>query len=269
MKEFFPLFLNVVVPVFAGLVFFAMALYIKRIGPMRTLIAGEMTYTGGFWGFLFLGIYLASRPLQILFPHPWPLIINNLREFCMVGVFGPAVFLAMMSLVFGGENIPRPVVKAVLGFGGFLAVLFVTVNIFAIGGSEPLFTAGGWTAHDGLWFKNPNLERRELMRILFVIRVIDPIFLLFASGVTVLWHGLRYPPEKKVLYDNMPRKLVILGLACLAFSLSMFSVGLLFLVAHIPNQWWIYYVGALTAGVLETVSLSMPMRRHVSVSEHL
>lgn len=269
MREFFPLFLNVVVPVFAGLVFFAMAMYVRHIGPMRTLITGEMTYKGGYWGFLFLGIYLASRPLQILFPHPWPLVVNSLREFCMIGVFGPAVFLAMMSFVFGEENIPSRAVKIVLGTGIFLALLFVVVNVFAIGGSEPIFTVGGWTAHDGLWFKNPDLGRRELMRILFVVRVLDPILMVFAAGTAVLWHGLRYPPQKKALYDNMPRKLVILGLACYAFSLSMFSVGLVFLVAHIANQWWIYYVGALTAGMLETFSLSLPMKKHVSVSEHL
>jgi hypothetical protein len=268
-REFFPLFLNVVVPVFAGLVFFAMALYVKHIGPLRTLITGEMTYRGAFWGFLFLGIYLASRPLQILFPHPWPLIVNNLREFCMIAVFGPAVFLAMMSLVFGSENVPRPAVRFILGAGAFLALVFVVVNVFAIGGSEPIFKVGAWEAHDGLWFKNPDLSRRELMRILFAIRVVDPIFLLFAAGSVVLWHGFNYPPEKKVLYDNMPRKLVLLGFACWAFSLSMLSVGLLFLIAHIPNQWWIYYLGALTAGVLETLSLSLPMRRQVSVSEHL
>lgn len=39
--QFFPLFSNVVMPVLAGLVFFAMAKYVKRIGPLRTLIAGN------------------------------------------------------------------------------------------------------------------------------------------------------------------------------------------------------------------------------------
>ena len=53
-----------------------------------------------------------------------------------------------------------------------------------------------------------------------------------------------------------------------AFSLSMLSVGLLYIFAHIPNQWWIYYVGALAAGLLETISLSLPLRRAVQISEH-
>jgi hypothetical protein len=269
MNAFFPLFLNVVLPVLAGIVFFAMALYVRRIGPLRTLIAGELTYDGAFWGFLFLGFYLASRPVQILFPHPWPLIVNNVREAALIGVFGPSVLLAVLSLVFGADNIPRTVARAVLGAGAVLALLFIVVNVFAIGGSEPLFTVGSWTAHDGLWFKNPDLARRELMRVLFVIRLLDPVGIVFLAGVVAVIHGCRYPPEKRLFYDNMPRKLIFLGLGCFMFSLSMVSVGILFLVVHISNQWWIYYAGALAAGILETISLSLPMKRHVVVSEHL
>jgi hypothetical protein len=60
----------------------------------------------------------------------------------------------------------------------------------------------------------------------------------------------------------------LLGAATYAFSLTMLLVGLIFLMAHIPNQWWIYYLGALAAGFLETLSLALPMRKHVQVSEH-
>jgi hypothetical protein len=266
---FFPAFLNIAVPLMAGLIYFAMAKYVRHIGPMRTLITGELTYRGAYWGFLFLGIYLASRPLQILAPHPWPLIVNNLREFCMIAVFGPSVFLAMMSFVFGAENVPRRAARILFGICVFLALVFVTVNIFAIGGSEPIFRIGDFTAHDGVWFKNPREDARGLMWILFLVRLFDPVLLVLAAGSFVLWHARNYPTEKKVLYDNMPKKLYLLGSACYAFALSMLSVGLLYAFAHKPNQWWIYYVGALLAGFLETISLSLPMKKHVQVSEHL
>lgn len=268
-RAFFPLFSNVVVPVLAGLIFFAMAKYVRHIAPLRTLITGELTYRGAYLGFLFLGVYLASRPIQILFPHPWPLLVNSLRECLMIGVFGPAVFLAMASLVFGSENIPRRLIVGVIALGVLLAVVFVATNVYVIGGSEPIFQVGAWTAHDGLWFKNPDLERRAFMRVLFLARVIDPILLVFLAGSLVLWHAKNYPIEKRVLYDNMPTKLYLLGAACYAFSLSMLSVGLLFLFVRVPNQWWIIYVGALAAGFLETLSLALPMRKHVQVSEHL
>lgn len=268
MKEFFPLFLNFVVPVLAGLIYFAMAKYVRHIGPMRTLITGELTYKGAYWGFLFLGIYLASRPAQVLFPHPWPLIVNNLREFCMIGIFGPAVSIAMLSLVFGSENLPRVLIRVLFGLGLALAVVFVVTNVFAIGGSEEIFRVGKFRGYDGLWFKGPDTQAHRLMPVLFVVRLIDPVFMVFAAGTAVLWHAARYPVEKKMVYDNMPKKLYLLGISCYAFSLSMLSVGLLYLFAHIPNQWWIYYLGALAAGILETVSLSLPMKKHVQVSEH-
>jgi len=268
MKEFFPLFLNIVIPILAGLVYFAMAKYVKHIRPMRTLIAGDTTYKGAYWGFLFFGIYLASRPLQILQPHPWPLIVNNIREFCMIGIFGPAVFIAMMSLVFGSERVTKPWIITFLGGGIFMAIVFVITNVFAIGGSEEIFKVGKFTAYDGLWFKNPDTTARGFIKILFVIRFLDPVLLVFTAGSIVLWKAVNYPDNMRALYDNMPKKMYILGGACYAFSLSMLSVGLLFMIIKIPNQWWIYYLGALAAGFLETISISMPMRKHVQVSEH-
>jgi hypothetical protein len=63
--QIFPLFANVVMPILAGLVFFAMAKYVQRIGPLRTLIAGELTYKGPTWVFLprhLSGLSPASNP---------------------------------------------------------------------------------------------------------------------------------------------------------------------------------------------------------------
>lgn len=270
MSEFFHIFFNVAVPVLAGFVYFMLARYVKHIGPLRTLVTGKLTYDGAYWGFLILGAYLATRPLQILLgPHPAPLIVNSIREFVMIGLFGPAVTVAMLSLVLGSNSVPKILVRALFGFGLVLATLFVIVNRKAIGGSEVIFMMGNWPAYDGVWFHGADRTPSSLMPILFLIRLVDPVLLVFGAGVLVLWHGYNYPIEKKMLYDNMPRKLYFMGAACIAFSLSMLSVGLLYLFAHIPNQWWIYYLGALAAGLLETVSLSLPLRRSVNISEHM
>lgn len=269
MSEFFQIFFNIAVPVLAGLVYFMLARYVKHIGPMRTLVTGKLTYDGAYWGFLILGAYLATRPFQILLgPHPAPLIVNCIREFVMMGFFGPAVTVAMLSLVLGSANVPKVLVRSLFGLGLTLAALFVIVNQKAIGGSELLFMVGGWPAHDGVWFHGGPEGPSNLMPILFLIRLVDPVLFVFGAGVLVLWHGYNYPIEKKMLYNNMPRKLYYMGAACIAFSLSMLSVGLLYLFAHIPNQWWIYYIGALAAGLLETKSLSLPLRRAVQITEH-
>jgi hypothetical protein len=266
-SEFFHIFFNVAVPMLAGLVYFLLARYVKHIGPMRTLVTGKLTYDGAYWGFLLLGLYLASRPVQILLgPHPAPLIVNCVREFAMIGFFGPAVTVAMMSLVLGSNNVPRLLVRCLFGLGLFLAAVFVIVNVKAISGSEQIFMVGHYPAYDGVWFHGGS--GHALMPILFIVRLIDPVLLVFGAGILVLWHGYNYPIEKKMLYDNMPRKLYYMGAACLAFSMSMLSVGLLYLFADIPNQWWIYYVGALAAGLLETKSLSLPLRRAVQITEH-
>jgi hypothetical protein len=267
MADFFPIFVNVGIPVLAGIVYLALARYVKFIGPMRTLVTGKLTYDGAYWGFLLLGGYLATRPLQILLgPHPMPLIINCIREFVMIGLFGPAVTIAMMSLVLGSANVPKVLVRGLFGVGLLVAVFFVIVNIKAIGGSEIIFMMGSWPAYDGVWFHGG--EGHPLMAVLFLLRLVDPVMLIFGAGTLVLWHAYNYPIEKKMLYDNMPRKLYYMGIACYAFSLSMLSVGLLYLFAHISNQWWIYYVGALAAGILETVSLSLPLRKAVQITEH-
>src|SRR5262245_10093386 len=86
---------------------FELARYSSHIAPMRILVTGEKTYKGAAWGFAFFGAYLVTRPLQILLgPHPMPLVINTVREFCMMALFAPAVFVAMMSLCFGSNHIP-------------------------------------------------------------------------------------------------------------------------------------------------------------------
>ncbi len=265
MSDFFLIFFNIGVPILAGMVYFALARYVKHIGPMRTLVTGKLTYDGAYWGFLLLGAYLATRPVQILLgPHPAPLIVNCLREFVMMGFFGPAVTVAMLSLVLGAANVPKVLVRGLFGLGIAVATLFVVVNVKAIGGSEIIFMLGGKPAYDGVWFHGSS----PLMPVLFLLRLVDPVLLVFGAGTLVLWHAFNYPVEKRLLYDNMPRKLYFMGAACFAFSMSMLSVGLIYIFAHIPNQWWVYYLGALAAGLLETVSLSLPLRRAVQITEH-
>lgn len=268
MSEFFSIFANVAVPILAGMVYFALARYVKHIGPMRTLVTGKLTYDGAYWGFLLLGAYLASRPFQILLGPHFPLVVNNVREFIMMGFFGPAVTVAMLSLVLGSANVPKILVRGLFGFGILCASLFVVLNVKAIGGSEIIFMIGSWPAYDGVWFNAGPSGPSPLMPVLFLLRLIDPVLLIFGAGILVFWHGYNYPIEKRLLYNNMPRKLYYMGAACVAFSLSMLTVGLLYLFAHIPNKWWIYYVGALAAGLLETVSLSLPLRRAVQITEH-
>lgn len=269
MRDVWLILANVALPLAAGLTFFALARYVTHIAPMRTLVTGEMTYRGAAWGFAFFGAYLASRPIQILLgPYPIPLVVDEVREFCMMGLFGPAVFVAMMSLCFGSDRIPRRLVGAIFGIGMLLGFAFVVLNARAMGGTEEIFRIGNYPAYDGVWFRNPSPEGQSLMAILFVIRLIDPVFLLLLAGVIVFRAARHYPAHKRAVYDNMPKKLYLLSAAVFAFPVSMLLTGALVVLFHIPNQWWIYYLGALVSGFLEAASLRLPLRHDVQVSEH-
>ena len=269
MRDLWLILANIALPLCAGITFFALARYALHIAPMRTLVTGEKTYKGAAWGFAFFGAYLVTRPLQILLgPHPMPLLVNSVREFCMMALFAPAVFVAMMSLCFGSDRIPKKLIYGIFTLGFALGLVFVSLNVRAIGGSEVIFRLGTYPAHDGVWFKTQDLHRQALMSILFVVRFIDPLFLLLLAGVIVFRHARHYPADKRAVYDNMPKKLYFLSAAVFAFPVSMLITGILVLFFKVPNQWWIYYLGALIAGFLEAVSLSLPLRRDVQVSEH-
>jgi len=268
MRDAWLIFANIAMPLSAGFTFFALARYVLHIAPMRTLVTGETTYRGASWGFAFFGAYLVTRPLQILLgPDPMPLVINSVREFCMMGLFAPAVFVAMMSLCFGPDRIPRKFIVGVFSVSMIMGLTFLVLNARAMGGAEEIFRIGNFIAYDGVWFKNSDIEHQRLMNILFLLRFMNPLFLLLLSGVIVFRHARHYPAHKAAVYDNMPTKLYLLSAAVFAFPVSMLVTGILVLFG-IPNQWWIYYLGALISGFLEAASLRLPLRKDVQVSEH-
>ena len=263
MNLFWPVLENLIMPLVAGLIYFFLAGYIHYIAPLRKLVTGDITYKGAFWGFIFFGLFLMTRPLQIsLGPHPAPLIVNNIREFVMIGLFAPAVFVGLTSFALGFENIRKRTVLMVFGLGIALAIYFALVNVQAIGGSMEIFRVGNYAFYDGKWF-DPSNPDPHLMSVLFLIRVTDPVLLMIMLGIFCFWRAVVFP--KNSIYDNMPVKLVFQGLAVLSFGLSMLFTGFMVIMWKIPNQWWIYYVGAVMAGVFEAVSLSFPLHKEQKI----
>ena len=262
MKYLPDIYLNVIVPLISGLIFFALARYVTYIAPIRQFAAGKETYKRAYIGFILFGFYLATRPVQVLLgPHPMPLIVNNIREFFMIGIFSPSIFLAIYGLAYGAENIKKWMYYFFYGLCGSLAIIFCITNVFAIGGSEEIFRIGNYIAYDGMWFKNLTPLREKLMSILFACRLISPV-IIFASAATIAFgRAFVYPPERKKIYSNMPKKLILAGIATYCFSFSMLAVGLVYLYGNIPNQWWGYYIGALLAGFFESWSISLPMSK--------
>ncbi len=269
LEELIKIFVNIVVPGLAGITFFALAKFVKHIAPLRALVSSAQTYKAAFWGFLIFGIYLCLRPVQVLAgPHPWPLIISCLREFLLIGIFGPAGLVAILTLCYGSEKISKYWVMVIFLLGIGLAVLFCLANAMAIGGSKEIVKLGKLTAYDGLWYDSGAENVSQLMLILFVVRLINPAFFLFIAGTLVIYHSIRYPEQKKKQYDNMPKKLLILGCSVYTFVIALVAGSLFYGFRSVPDQWAIYHFGALIAGILETISLSMPVRKEVQISEH-
>jgi len=254
--NFWMIFADLVVPVFSGVVFLALARYVAHIAPMRTLVTGQLTYRGATWGFALAGIYLLMRPVQVLMGgHVLGLTINNLREFVMVGIFAPAVFIAMFSLCLGSENLPKFFSRTTLTLGVLIGAFFVYVNTSQVGGSEQLFSA------QQMMESGP--------RTLFLIRLVSPVALLFIAGGLIFFHASHYPEFKKQVYNNMPKKLYFLGAAVYAFAIPLLISTYLYQKTGLPEAWRIYYLGTFLSGILETISLSLPLRREVQISEHL
>lgn len=267
--ELLKIFIYIVVPGLAGITFFALAKFVKQVTPLRALVASEQAYQFAFWGFLIFGFYLGLRPVQVLAgPHPWPLIISCIREFLLIAIFGPASFISICTLCLGPEKVNRAWLTGSFMFGIILASFFCYVNAMAIGGSEEIVKLGMMTAYDGLWFKSGQEHIEPLMKILFVIRLINPGLLLLGAATILLVHAKRYPLEKRKIYDNMPKKLYILSAAVYVYAFSLIMGSFFYGFKKVPDQWGFYHLGSLIAGLLETISLSMPVRNDVQVSEH-
>src|SRR3989338_505852 len=267
--ELLKIFIYIVVPGLAGITFFALAKFVKQVTPLRALVASEQAYRFAFWGFLIFGFYLVLRLVQVLAgPHPWPLIISSLREFLLIAIFGPASFIAICTLCLGAETVNRTWITGAFIFGIILSSLFCFVNAKAIGGSEEIVKLGMMTAYDGLWFKSGKEQIETLMKILFLIRLLNPGLLLLAAATILLLHAMRYPLGKKEIYDNMPKKLYILSAAVYVYAFSLIAGSFFYGFKKVPDQWGFYHLGSLIAGLLETISLSMPVRSDVQVSEH-
>lgn len=268
-QELLKIFVHIVIPGLAGITFFALAKFVRHITPLRALVASEQTYRAAFWGFLIFGIYCGLRPVQLLAgPHPWPLIMSSVREFLLIAIFGPVSFIALLTLCYGPEKIRKLWIVLLLSAGVGMSLAFCFANAKAIGGSKEIVKLGMLTAYDGLWFESQVRHVEKWMRLLFVIRLINPGFLLLIAAGIVLYHAGNYPVYKKSLYDNMPKKLYILSAAVFVYAISLVAGSFFYGFEKVPDQWGLYHLGALVAGILEMISISMPVRSDVQVSEH-
>ncbi len=258
--------LNILLPVIAGIIYFAMAYQIKKTRRSRTLIMGELTLRGTFYAYVSLGLYLLTRPLQnILGPHPVPLIINSIRQVFMISCFAPAMLIAIFNWTSENKKVPKTTQAAAIVVAGFMGIIFVLINIVAVDGSKIIARAGKFVLYDAQWFsKSP--RRFELVLIHLLVQGISPVgYCLFAAGI-VRHRRHNYPLDS--LYNMMTKKWWHLELALIIFAASLLLAGFAALFGRYYTYLWvIYFTGAIVAGFIDLKGIKLPPRLEVEKNE--
>lgn len=251
--------LNIFLPVIAGLVYFVMAYEIKKTTRSRQLILGELTLKGTFIAYLFLGVYLLTRPFQnILGAHPVPLVVNCIRQFFMISCFAPAMLIAIFNWTSEDKKVPKTTQAAAIVVAMFMGIIFILINIAAVDGSKVLVDTGNFILRDAVWFsKGP--KRLELILIHLLVQGISPVgYCLFAAGLV---RHKRHSFPKDSIYNMMTVKWYYLELALIIFAGSLLLAGFAALFGGYHTYLWvIYFAGATIAGLVDLKGIKLPPR---------
>ncbi|OGS43950.1 MAG: hypothetical protein A2539_06895 [Elusimicrobia bacterium RIFOXYD2_FULL_34_15] len=247
---------NIIVPIVAGVIYFIMAYEIKKVGQIRGLIFGEIGYRKVFSAFVLLGIYFITRPLQnIMGPHPWPMLINNVRQFFLMSIIAPAILVGIFYWDSDEGDISRAAKIASYSVGFFMAIIFILVNRIAIDGSKVIASFNGINLYDAVWF-SLGQKRYELILIHLFAQFISPVGFFVLATAIVRRRRHNYPKDS--IYNLMPLKWKYLEIGLEVFVISMLIAGVSALLGHYYTYlWMIYYVGAIISGAIELKSVKI------------
>lgn len=219
---------DVFCPALAGLFFVFYGLYFLQLSR-----ADEDRHGTGF-GFylLFFGVFLMTRPVQLLLgPHPWPLIVNSLRVLIFCGVCGPLLLDFSLSL-----SKRRPRTRALFAAGLGLGLIHTCFNLLGTTGSQVVFRLGDLTARDTLTpAMRPPWFGREGTIVITVLAG-----LLFFGAASWLTLG---DAHRKKRAGQPYRQLLGFGLGTLVFFLS-------FILGMVSKAWWFYYLASVPSAAL-------------------
>lgn len=248
---------NIIVPVLAGVIYFVMAWEVKKVSKVRKLIFGEIGFKKVFLAFILFGIYFITRPLQnIMGPHPWPMIINCIRQFLLMGIIAPAVLVGIFYWGSDEGEVPKATEIAAYTVGFVMAIIFILINKVAIDGSKIIATFNEFNLYDAMWFSE-GPAKFELLLIHLFVQLVSPIgfFILVIAIVRRRRHN--YPKDSE--YNLMPLKWRYLEAGFEILVASMIIAWVAALVGHYYTYLWvIYFVGAIISGGIELKSIIIP-----------
>ncbi|MFC1501589.1 hypothetical protein ACFL58_03990 [Elusimicrobiota bacterium] len=251
---------NIIVPILAGLIYLILILEVHRVKKIRKIMFGEIGYNKMFLAFLLLGIYLVTRPLQnIIGPHPWPMIINSLRQFFLMAVIAPAILVGIFHWIPDKKSPPsKATMFAAYAVGFFMALIFILINFVGISGSRIVASIGNLKIYDPVWFAYGNTGM-TLIFIHLISQFISPVgIILLAAGFV---RHKRHTYTMKAIYNQMPTKWRYLEAGLIIFPVSMIIAGLAaFFGQYYTYLWVIYFIGAIIAGLVELRGIQLPPR---------
>jgi hypothetical protein len=244
-------------PILAGTLYFFMAIEVKHTSKFRSMMFGELAFKKLEFAFIMFGIYFITRPLQnVLGPHPWPLIINCMRQFFVMAVIAPSILVAIFHWVPTPSGAPHSAKFAAYTIGSLMGIIFVLLNSIAVTGSKVVSTWGDINIYDPAWFQSvhPSIQ---LVLIHLICQFVSPVgFLLLAAAYV---RHRRHNYQLANIYNLMPTKWKYLEASLIIFATSFIATGIAVLCgSYYTYLWSIYFIGSIVAGIFEMRSIMLP-----------
>lgn len=251
--------INILVPIAAGLTYFVMAAEIYRVSKVRKIMFGEIGYKKVQLAFTLFGIYFITRPLQnLLGPYPWPMIINDFRQFFLMAIIAPSILVSILHWVPSEKDTPKSLAFASYAIGSLMAGIFILINSIAIDGSKVLAAIGPVTIYDAKWFSS-GTPRLELVLVHLISQLVSPVGFFVMAAAYVRHRRYNYPLGE--IYNMMTLKWKHLEISLVIFAASLIVAGsAAFLGQYYTYLWLIYFTGAIIAGLIELKGIKIPPR---------
>jgi hypothetical protein len=247
-------------PFLTGLMYFFMALEVKRTSKFRSIMFGEIGFEKIRFAFIMFGIYFITRPLQnILGPHPMPLIVNCMRQFFLMAIIAPSILVAIFHWVPTPTGAPRSTNFAAYIIGILMAIIFVLLNTVAVNSSKLVAFWKGIYMYDPIWFQSGD-PIMQLIWIHLICQFVSPVgFLLLAAAYV---RHRRHNYQLANIYNLMLIKWKYLEASLIIFACSFLAAGFAVIFgAYYTHLWSIYFIGASISCIFTMKSIKLPPRK--------
>ncbi|MDR3071033.1 MAG: hypothetical protein LBU29_00260 [Endomicrobium sp.] len=248
-------------PVLAGATYFFLALEARRTSKFRSMMFGEISFRKIEIAFVMFGIYFITRPLQnILGPHPFPLIINCVRQFFLMAIIAPSILIAIFHWAPTPSGAPRSIKFATYTIGCLMGIVFVLLNSTVVTKSKLLSTWLGVNLYDPVWFESVS-PQIQLIWIHLICQFVSPVgFLLLAAAYV---RHRRHNYQLANIYNLIPTKWRYLEASLVIFACSFMVAGIAVICGtYYTYVWSIYFIGAIISGIFEMVNIKLPPRKN-------